>query len=75
MKDKQNQIDRDISELSLGENARDHVVVKAAYAMVQAHNNNDTVREAVDEVAEQFPELEFKHLVLLWIGINAKSWS
>jgi hypothetical protein len=73
----QNQIDRDISTLNLGSNMRDHVVVKAAYAMVQAHANanNETLRQAVDEVHAQFPELTFNHLVLLWIGINAKDRS
>jgi hypothetical protein len=72
---KKTQIDRDISTLNFGRNMRNHVVVKAAYAMVQAHANHETLRGAVAEVNAQFPELGFNHLVLLWIGINAKDRS
>jgi hypothetical protein len=75
MINKQKQIDRDISTLRFGGNMRDHVVVQAAYAMVQAHANHETLKQAVDEVEARFPELKFSHLVLLWIGINAKDRS
>lgn len=47
-------------------------LVKAAYAMVRAHMDNETMVPALDDVAKQFPNLTREQLRCLWMGVNAK---
>lgn len=47
-------------------------LTKAACAMVHAHMNNETMVPALDDVAEQFPNLTRDQLACLWMGVNAK---
>ena len=54
---------------------RDHNVVRAARAMVQAHAEHETMIPALETVREQFPDVSAvssECLICLWIGINAK---
>lgn len=67
------QIDNDLDRLNLGNKLTDHVIGKAAHVMVYARDRHETMVPAINEVREQFPELATRHLVLLWIGVNAKS--
>jgi hypothetical protein len=69
------QIDQEIESLRLGEKLTDHVIGKAAEVMVHAHKRTETMVEAINEVHSQFPELAFRHLALLWIGINVGYWA
>lgn len=47
-------------------------LVPAAHAMVRAHADNETMIPALDDVAEQYPELTREQLTCLWMGVNAK---
>ena len=47
-------------------------LAKAACAMVHAHMDNETMVPALDDVAEQFPDLTRDQLTCLWMGVNAK---
>jgi hypothetical protein len=47
-------------------------LVRAACAMVHAHMANETMVPALDDVAEQFPNLTREQLTCLWMGVNAK---
>lgn len=49
-----------------------HPVVKAAHAMVEAHSRYVTALPALEEVTARFPDLKAEHLILLWVGVNAK---
>lgn len=46
---------------------------RAACAMVHAHMENETMVPALDDVAEQFPNLTREQLTCLWMGVNAKN--
>jgi len=46
-------------------------IVQAAYAMVDVHAKHESALAPVDEVIEQFPDLNRQQAILLWIGINA----
>lgn len=48
-------------------------LAKAACAMVHAHMANETMVPALDDVAEQFPNLTREQLTCLWMGVNAKA--
>jgi len=52
--------------------SKEHPAVRASHMMVEAHGRHETLLPAVEEVQEEFPELEPEQLVLIWIGINAK---
>ncbi len=62
-----------INEIKVSELSREHSAVRAAYAMVEAHSKYETMLPALEEVADEFPELTNSQLILLWIGINAKN--
>lgn len=47
-------------------------LAKAACAMVHAHMDNETMVPALDDVAEQYPNLTREQLTCLWMGVNAK---
>jgi hypothetical protein len=48
-------------------------LAKAACAMVRAHMDNETMVPALDDVAEQYPNLTREQLTCLWMGVNAKA--
>jgi len=48
-----------------------HIVIQAAFYMVDAHARHNTMLPAIDDVYEKFPELDFDQLVLMWIATNA----
>lgn len=47
-------------------------LIRAAHAMVLAHEQNDTLLPALYSVSEQFPGIPEPLLTALWVGINAK---
>ena len=49
------------------------VQIKAACAMVRAHRDHETMIPAIDDVAEQYPNLTQDQLTCLWMGVNAKN--
>ena len=51
---------------------REHPVIQAAHMMVGAHQRYETMIPALEDVREEFPELEPEQIILLWIGVNAK---
>lgn len=55
--------------------SKDHPVVKAAYRMVEAHQWNETLLPAIEQLSDEFPEIEPEILIALWLGINAKERS
>lgn len=59
-------------EILVSELGKSHPVVKASHRMVEVHRCHETLLPAVEEVAEEFPELTTNQLTLLWIGVNAK---
>ena len=52
---------------------RNHEAVRAGIAMVKAHKKHKTMVPAIDELRLEFPSIEYGCLILLWIGVNAKS--
>lgn len=52
---------------------KEHPVVLAAKAMVDAHNKHETMLPALECVAEKIPEVPNEILIALWCGVNAKS--
>ena len=58
--------------IRLDELSKEHEMVRAAYAMVAAHSDYETALPALEDIQAQFPNIEPEHLVILWIGINAK---
>lgn len=59
-------------DIDVGELHHDHVLVRAARAMVNAHANSETLTPAIELVHELFPDLTRDQLILLWLGVNAK---
>ncbi|MBQ4851022.1 hypothetical protein [Pseudoalteromonas sp. MMG012] len=51
--------------------SEEHVVVKAADAMVLAHSKHETMYPAILAVRESFPSLTNDVIMSLWVGINA----
>lgn len=51
---------------------REHPLVQASKDMVKAHENNDTLVPALEEMSEKYPELSEDYLILLWLGVNSK---
>ena len=60
-------------DLKIKDLHKNHPVVLAAHAMVKAHESNDMMWGALEEVRGHFPEVKPEHLMVLWIGINAKN--
>lgn len=52
---------------------RNHPLVRAGIAMVGAHGRHESMLPALEEVREQFPAVLPSHLILLWVGVNAKA--
>lgn len=52
-----------------------HEVVKAAEAMVEAHKEHDTLFSAIESIEENYPNVPWEWLGLIWIGINVKDRS
>lgn len=53
--------------------SREHPIVLAAKAMVIAHREHDTMRPALEQVHELYPDVKESILIVLWVGINAKT--
>jgi len=52
---------------------REHPVVKAAYTMLHAYLEHDTMVPALYQVHEAHPDVPEDYLICLWAGINAAS--
>lgn len=52
---------------------KEHPIVLAAKAMVDAHSKHETMLPALECVAEKIPEVPHEMLIVLWCGVNAKS--
>lgn len=59
-------------KISIKELNKDHELILAGKEMVRAHNKFDTLKPAVDFVAEKYPDIDPDFLISLWIGINCK---
>jgi hypothetical protein len=47
--------------------------IQAAQLMVSAHVNSETMLDAVNKLDGKFTDVTREHLMLIWIGINAKN--
>lgn len=60
-------------EIKVDQLSKDHPAVKAASMMVDAHQRHDTMNPAVEDVADEFPEMTSDQLRVMWIAVNAKA--
>jgi hypothetical protein len=52
---------------------KEHWLIKAGYAMCIAHSRNETLNPAVEEVTEQYLQLNREMAIAMWVAVNAKS--
>ena len=62
-----------MKDIKIKELNSNHVAVCAGVEMVKAHKKHNTMVPAIDEVRLLCPKVEYGYLILLWIGVNAKS--
>lgn len=58
--------------IRLDELHKDHELIRAAHAMVIAHKSHTTALPALEQVQGNHPDVNPEHLIILWVGINAK---
>lgn len=51
---------------------KEHDLIKAAHLMVEEHDKHETMIPALEAVRKEFPSIDTDHIIILWIGVNAK---
>lgn len=47
-------------------------VIEVGKLMVDAHERNEMLWDAIDEVKDKFPQMKTDTLMVLWVGVNCK---